>query len=138
MHAVDGDELRDRRAAGDGADRPKRRRQVDGAQADRGALKPTGGRILFEGEDITGLAALQGGAARVVRTFQLSSEFARLTVLENLLVAAPDQRGRLVPRRDARQAPLEAQPGRGSSSARRALLEEFRMTNDDRRVRRAS
>jgi branched-chain amino acid transport system ATP-binding protein len=29
----------------------------------------------------------------VVRTFQLPSEFARLTVLENLIVAAPGQRG---------------------------------------------
>jgi ABC-type branched-subunit amino acid transport system ATPase component len=29
----------------------------------------------------------------VIRTFQLSAEFARLTVLENLLVAAPNQKG---------------------------------------------
>ena len=31
--------------------------------------------------------------AGLVRTYQLSSEFGRLTVLENLLVAAPGQRG---------------------------------------------
>ena len=29
----------------------------------------------------------------ITRTFQISSEFAALTVLENLLVAAPSQRG---------------------------------------------
>jgi branched-chain amino acid transport system ATP-binding protein len=49
--------------------------------------------IVFEGEDITRLPAYQRARRGLVRTFQLPSEFGRLTVLENLLVAAPRHRG---------------------------------------------
>ena len=58
-----------------------------------GTLPATSGQITFEGEDITKLAAFQRARRGLVRTFQLPSEFARLTVLENLLVAAPANRG---------------------------------------------
>src|SRR5260370_15105651 len=58
-----------------------------------GTLPATSGKIVFEGEDITHLPAYQRARRRLVRTFQLPSEFAQLTVLENLLVAAPDNRG---------------------------------------------
>ena len=58
-----------------------------------GTLPATGGTIVFEGEDITHLPAYQRARRRLVRTFQLPSEFGQLTVLENLLVAAPDNRG---------------------------------------------
>jgi branched-chain amino acid transport system ATP-binding protein len=58
-----------------------------------GTLPATSGTIVFEGEDITHLPAYQRARRRLVRTFQLPSEFAQLTVLENLLVAAPDNRG---------------------------------------------
>lgn len=58
-----------------------------------GSVPAAGGRVIFEGEDITHLPAHQRARRGLVRTYQLSSEFGRLTVLENLLVAAPDQRG---------------------------------------------
>jgi branched-chain amino acid transport system permease protein len=58
-----------------------------------GTLPATSGSIIFEGEDITRLPAYARARRGLVRTFQLPSEFARLTVLENLLVAAPDNRG---------------------------------------------
>jgi len=58
-----------------------------------GTLPATSGTIVFEGEDITHIPAYQRARRRLVRTFQLPSEFAQLTVLENLLVAAPDNRG---------------------------------------------
>jgi ABC-type branched-subunit amino acid transport system ATPase component len=58
-----------------------------------GALKPTAGKISYRGQDITGLPAHKVARRGIIRTFQISSEFARLTVLENLLVAAPGQRG---------------------------------------------
>jgi branched-chain amino acid transport system ATP-binding protein len=58
-----------------------------------GTLPATSGRILLEGEDITRLPAYARARRGLVRTFQLPSEFARLTVLENLLVAAPHNRG---------------------------------------------
>ncbi|MDE3131111.1 MAG: ATP-binding cassette domain-containing protein, partial [Acidobacteriota bacterium] len=43
--------------------------------------------------DITGRPAYWVARQGLIRTFQLSSEFARLTVMENLLVAVPGQRG---------------------------------------------
>jgi branched-chain amino acid transport system permease protein len=58
-----------------------------------GTLPATAGTILFKGEDITSLAAYKRARAGLVRTFQLASEFKRLTVIENLLAAIPDQRG---------------------------------------------
>jgi ABC-type branched-subunit amino acid transport system ATPase component len=57
-----------------------------------GSLRPTSGEVLYHGENITGEPAWQVARRGLIRTFQLSSEFARLTVLENLLVAAPGQR----------------------------------------------
>src|SRR5262249_8040644 len=58
-----------------------------------GAIAPSAGRIVFDGTDITAISPHRRARAGLVRTYQLSSEFGRLTVLENLLVAAPGQRG---------------------------------------------
>jgi neutral amino acid transport system ATP-binding protein len=58
-----------------------------------GTLPATSGSITFAGRDITRLPAYARARLGLVRTFQLPSEFARLTVLENLLVAAPNNRG---------------------------------------------
>jgi neutral amino acid transport system ATP-binding protein len=58
-----------------------------------GTLRPTAGTITFRGEDVTGLPAYRRARLGLVRTFQLASEFKRLTVIENLLSAIPGQRG---------------------------------------------
>jgi branched-chain amino acid transport system ATP-binding protein len=58
-----------------------------------GQIKPNGGTITFEGHDITGLPAYRISRRGIIRTFQLSAEFSKLTVLENLLVAGPGQKG---------------------------------------------
>ena len=58
-----------------------------------GALTPSAGRILFDGEDITGLATHQMFHRGIVRTFQIPHEFGKLTVLENLMVVPADQCG---------------------------------------------
>jgi branched-chain amino acid transport system permease protein len=58
-----------------------------------GALKPSSGTIAFLGENVTGRPSYQLARRGVIRTFQISSEFARLTVIENLLVAAQDHPG---------------------------------------------
>src|SRR5438270_8961876 len=58
-----------------------------------GTLPSTSGAIVFDGSDITGMPAYARARFGLVRTFQLPSEFAKLTVLENLLVAAPNHRG---------------------------------------------
>ncbi len=58
-----------------------------------GAMTPTSGRILFQGEDITGLPTHQMFHRGIVRTFQIPHEFGKLTVLENLMVVPADQTG---------------------------------------------
>ena len=58
-----------------------------------GALPLTGGRILCNGRDISGLRPHQTFARGIMRTFQIPREFQRLTVLENLAVVPANQRG---------------------------------------------
>ena len=58
-----------------------------------GALRPTDGRILFDGEDITGLPSHVLFHRGIVRTFQIPHEFGRLTVLENLMAVPAGQPG---------------------------------------------
>jgi branched-chain amino acid transport system ATP-binding protein len=49
-----------------------------------GALQTDGGRILFDGRDITGLPAHQRTRRGIVRSFQIPKPFTSMTVLENL------------------------------------------------------
>lgn len=58
-----------------------------------GFYRPTDGRITLEGEDITGLSPDRLFHRGLVRTFQIPREFGRMTVLENLVVVPPHQRG---------------------------------------------
>ncbi len=58
-----------------------------------GTLPASSGDIVFDGQDVTAWPAYKRARQGLVRTFQLPSEFARLTVLENLLVAAPHNKG---------------------------------------------
>ncbi|MBN9221264.1 MAG: ABC transporter ATP-binding protein [Mesorhizobium sp.] len=58
-----------------------------------GAYQPTGGTITFCGQDITFLTPDKRFAKGLVRTFQIPHEFQHLTVIENLMMVAPDQPG---------------------------------------------
>jgi branched-chain amino acid transport system ATP-binding protein len=58
-----------------------------------GHYKPTSGRVLLDGEDITGLEPHELFAKGVLRTFQLAHEFSSLTVRENLMMVPGDQAG---------------------------------------------
>lgn len=58
-----------------------------------GSQLPTRGAVVHEGTDITGMHPYQRARRGVVRTFQLPSDFGRLTALENLLVGAAGQSG---------------------------------------------
>jgi ABC-type branched-subunit amino acid transport system ATPase component/ABC-type branched-subunit amino acid transport system permease subunit len=58
-----------------------------------GTLPVSGGKVLYRGRDVTRLAAFRRARLGLVRTFQLASEFKRLTVMENLLAAVPANRG---------------------------------------------
>ncbi len=52
-----------------------------------GFLKPTAGSIRFAGRDITGLNPASVARRGLVRSFQISAIFPRLTVLDNLRIA---------------------------------------------------
>jgi len=52
-----------------------------------GIYKPANGRVLFDGEDITGLPAHEVAKRQLSRTFQLTAVFREFTVLRNLLAA---------------------------------------------------
>ncbi len=58
-----------------------------------GTQRVSAGTIRYQGQDVTNVPAFRRARLGLVRTFQLASEFKRLTVLENLLSAAPGNRG---------------------------------------------
>jgi branched-chain amino acid transport system ATP-binding protein/branched-chain amino acid transport system permease protein len=58
-----------------------------------GTLPVTSGTIRYQGQDVTRVPAYRRARLGLVRTFQLASEFKRLTVMENLLSAVPANRG---------------------------------------------
>ena len=53
-----------------------------------GFHRPDAGRIAFGGRDITGLPPHKICAAGMVRTFQITQPFAKITVRENIMVGA--------------------------------------------------
>ena len=58
-----------------------------------GAMRPASGQVVFDGVDVTHKPAYQVARLGLTRTYQLPTEFRQMTVLENLLVGAPGQRG---------------------------------------------
>lgn len=58
-----------------------------------GLHKPTSGRVLLDGEDITGLTPHELFAQGLLRTFQIAHEFSTLTVRENLMMVPGNQSG---------------------------------------------
>jgi ABC-type branched-subunit amino acid transport system ATPase component len=95
-----------------------------------GAIQPTSGSIRLEGKEISGLPPYTIARQGLIRTFQLSAEFPRLTVMQNLLAAAPDHPGETL---------LGALVGKrwwGAYETRlveqaRGLLERFRMSGKE-------
>jgi branched-chain amino acid transport system ATP-binding protein len=58
-----------------------------------GMLTPNGGRILLEGEDITRLSQAARVKRGLVRTFQISALFRRLSLIENVTLAISEREG---------------------------------------------
>jgi ABC-type branched-subunit amino acid transport system ATPase component len=95
-----------------------------------GAIQPTAGSIRLDGKEISGLPPHQIARRGLIRTFQLSAEFPRLTVMQNLLAAAPDHPGETL---------VGAMLGKrwwGAYEAKlvdkaRGLLERFRMSDKE-------
>ncbi|NNE86762.1 MAG: ABC transporter ATP-binding protein [Silicimonas sp.] len=61
-----------------------------------GALKPDAGRVQLEGADITGLPPDRLFALGLGRTFQIPRPFARMSVLENVMLAPTGQIGETI------------------------------------------
>jgi branched-chain amino acid transport system ATP-binding protein len=69
-----------------------------------GNQRPTSGRVLLEGRDITHAPPHVRARLGLGRTFQITRPIARMSVADNLRLAAPRQRG------EAAWAPLLARP----------------------------
>ena len=58
-----------------------------------GLIPPDRGEIYFQGRRIDGRSPHEVAGCGVIRTFQLTRVFPKMTVLENMLLAPPNQRG---------------------------------------------
>ncbi|MFC7028005.1 ABC transporter ATP-binding protein [Halomicroarcula sp. GCM10025324] len=58
-----------------------------------GIHTPTGGEVRFDGADVTGHPPYALAKTGLVRTFQIARELSEMTVLENVMLAPPDQVG---------------------------------------------
>jgi len=58
-----------------------------------GFYKPDGGRIDFAGESVTGHSPHSIARRGMVRTFQITKALAAMPVIDNMMLAAPDQPG---------------------------------------------
>ncbi len=88
-----------------------------------GVLAPTSGSVHLDGEDITGRSITQRATAGLGRTFQTSSLFPRLTVEENVRLAAQVREGGALS--------LTSFPRRNDAASTRAreLLEEVGLSH---------
>ncbi len=69
-----------------------------------GFVKPSSGELMFDGENIAGLAPWQRARRGLIRSFQISAIFPDLCVLENVVAAVArrkGQTGRMFGARDA-------------------------------------
>ncbi len=119
-----------------------------------GNLKPTSGRILISGVDVSGEGPQQRIGRGVGRTFQIPRPFAEMSLLENVLTGGQDQSGEslflnfLAPGKVAREekaarekarsllefvtlSHLEHEPARVLSGGQRKLLELARILMAD-------
>ncbi|MES2958990.1 MAG: ABC transporter ATP-binding protein [Pseudomonadota bacterium] len=85
-----------------------------------GQIDPDAGRIELKGQDITGLSPQQLNQRGVGRTFQTLQVFSKMTVRDNLLVAAQEHHGSMWSRMFA--------PGDSGLGAKAdALIDQFRI-----------
>lgn len=98
-----------------------------------GALRPDSGTVRFLGNDVTRLPTYRRSRIGLVRTFQMSGEFAKMTVIENLLVATPRQagetwKGYLLGRRAWQRQEAEA------ADRARAILRRFNLADKEKEL----
>ena len=93
VHAVSGVQISVRRGSLTGLIGPNGAGKSTLLSLLAGTQRVSAGKITYQGQDITAMPAYRRARIGLVRTFQLASEFKRLTVMENLLAAAPGNRG---------------------------------------------
>lgn len=89
-----------------------------------GSLKPQSGRLFLDERDISRWPPFRRGRAGLVRTFQGARVFADLSVVDNLLVGVPGQRGDRFVSAMIGARSWHEQEAREARSARK-LLSEF-------------
>jgi ABC-type branched-subunit amino acid transport system ATPase component len=87
-----------------------------------GVERATAGRVLFRGKDIGALPQHRLAALGLVRTFQISRDLGQLTVLENLLLARPQQTGEKLMKLFAQSKRVRQEEEAAIETARAALL----------------
>jgi branched-chain amino acid transport system ATP-binding protein len=85
-----------------------------------GQIKPNAGRIELNGKDITGLSPLELNRRGVGRTFQTLQVFGKMTVRDNLIVAAQEHKGSMGSR-------MFAPSDSGLGAKADALIDQFRI-----------
>ena len=85
-----------------------------------GQIKPSSGSVEFCGENITGMSPLELSRRGIGRTFQTLQVFVKLTVRDNLIVAAQEFKGTMPGR-------LFAKPDAGLGQHADAMIEMFRL-----------
>jgi branched-chain amino acid transport system ATP-binding protein len=85
-----------------------------------GQITPDSGRIQLKGEDVTRLGPLELSRRGVGRTFQTLQVFGRMTVRDNLIVAAQEHQGSMFSR-------MFAPSDSGLGAQADALIDQFRI-----------
>lgn len=85
-----------------------------------GQIRPEAGRIELQGEDVTHLGPLQLNRRGVGRTFQTLQVFGKMSVRDNLIVAAQEHQGSML-----RRLFMPGDSGLGAKAD--ALIDQFRI-----------
>jgi len=85
-----------------------------------GQIRPDAGRIELQGEDVTDLGPLQLNRRGVGRTFQTLQVFGKMSVRDNLIVAAQEHQGSML-----RRLFMPGDSGLGAKAD--ALIDQFRI-----------
>jgi len=93
FHAVDGASLEIAKGSITGLIGPNGAGKTTLFNVIAGRLPPTSGRVLMEGEDITGLPPHDLFHKGLLRTFQIAHEFGSMTCRENLMMVPAAQSG---------------------------------------------
>ena len=93
FHAVDGASLEIRNGSITGLIGPNGAGKSTLFNVIAGNLPPTSGRVLMDGQDVTGLPPHELFHKGLLRTFQIAHEFGSMTVRENLMMVPGNQSG---------------------------------------------